>query len=77
MTTRNADTVPLQEPLDLIEQQLIRAYVAGAGHDLDALLARNDEEARKLLADASQYASEKLSEVEARSHYLRSLRGEA
>ena len=31
---------------------------------------------RQLLADASLYATAKLTEVESRSHYLRSLRGE-
>jgi hypothetical protein len=55
---------------------LISAYVAGAGHDLDALLARTDEDAKRLLAEASRYASAKMSEVEARSHYLHELHGE-
>jgi hypothetical protein len=43
---------------------------------MQALLARDDQEARRLLAEASRYASVKLSEVEARSHYVRSLHGE-
>jgi hypothetical protein len=55
---------------------LISAYVAGTGHDLHALLARTDDEARRLLADASRYASAKLSEIEARSQYLHKLHGE-
>ena len=38
------------------------AYVAGAGQDLHDLLRRDDEDARRLLAAASRYASEKLSE---------------
>jgi hypothetical protein len=41
------------------------------------LRARDDDEARKILADASRYASTKLGEVEARSQYLRQLHGEA
>ena len=73
---RNPDDVhPMQSPLAELERELIRAYVAGAGHDLDKLLARTDDEARGLLADASRYASAKLSEVEARSHYLHELHG--
>ena len=70
------DTVPGHEPLAELEHQLISAYVAGAGHDLRELLARSDEDAKRLLAEASRYASAKLSEIEARSHYLHHLHGE-
>lgn len=69
-------TMPLEEPLAQLERQLISAYVAGAGQDLETLLARDDEDARKLLAEASLYASARLAEVESRSHYLQKLRGE-
>jgi hypothetical protein len=54
----------------------MKAYIAGAGQDMEALLRRTDDEARRLLADASRYAAAKLTEVEARSHYLRHLHGE-
>ena len=74
--TRYEDTVPIHEPLAELEHQLISAYVAGAGHDLRELLARSDEDAKRLLAEASRYASAKLSEIEARSHYLHHLHGE-
>ena len=70
------DRPPLEEPLAALERELIGAYLAGAGQDLHALLARDDKEARTLLAAASRYASEKLTEVEARSHYLRNLHRE-
>jgi hypothetical protein len=77
MTTSDADLRRLEEPLAQLERQLINAYVEGAGQELSALLARDDAEARHLLAEASRYASVKLSEVEARSHFVRSLHGEA
>ena len=70
------DRQPLHEPLAELERQLIHTYVASAGHSLRELLARTDEDARRLLAEASRYASAKLSEVEARSHYLHQLHGE-
>lgn len=76
MTTNASDLTPLEEPLAELERQLMKAYLAGAGQDFEALLHRTDEEARRLLADASRYAAAKLSEVEARSHYLRHLHGE-
>jgi hypothetical protein len=76
MATTHIDREPLEEPLARLERVLISAYVAGAGESLDDLLARNDEQARRVLAEASLYAAGRLSEVEARSHYLHSLRGE-
>ena len=76
MTTSNLDRPPLEEPLAALERDLITAYVAGAGQDLQSLLAQDDEPSRTLLAAASQYATARLAEVETRSHYLRSLRGE-
>ena len=67
---------PLEEPLAQLERELMTAYIASAGEDIEALVSRTDERARRLLADASLYATSRLSEVETRSHYLRSLRGE-
>jgi len=66
----------MKEPLAELEKELINAYVTGAGQDFQTLLARADEEARRLLSDASLYATARLTEIESRSHYLRSLRGE-
>ena len=77
MDAKNIETAPLKDPLALLERELISAYLMGAGYDVEALRARHDDEARKLLAEASQYASARLSEAEARFHYLHSLRGEA
>ncbi len=76
MRTEAFDRPPIEEPLAELERHLIAAYLAGAGHELQELLARNDDQSRLVLARASQYASEKLSEVEARAHYLRELHGE-
>ncbi len=76
MSTDPTDRPPLEEPLARLERELIRAYLAGAGEDFHALMMRTDDEARTLLAEASRYASEKLGEIEARSHYVRGLHGE-
>ena len=74
----------LQAPLPTVsrkvaelERHLISAYVAGAGEDLHQLQTRTDEAARHLLAEASRYASMKLSEIEARFHYLHMLHGDS
>lgn len=67
---------PLEEPLAELERHLIRTYLAATGHNFEELTARHDADARALLAAASRYASARLSEVEARGHYLHELRGE-
>jgi hypothetical protein len=75
MLTEQEHRRPLRAPLAELERELIHAYVAAAGHDWDELLTRTDEGARRVRAEASRYASAKLSEVEARSHYLHWLHG--
>ena len=66
----------LEEPLAELERQFINAYVAAAGEDWQSLRSRTDAHARQILVEASRYASEKLSEIEARLHYMRTLHGE-
>ncbi|RPI53843.1 MAG: hypothetical protein EHM55_12625 [Acidobacteria bacterium] len=75
MKPNNVEQPPIEEPLAALERQLISAYVAGAGETLHDLITRDDDAARQLLAEASLYASERLSEIEARAHYLRKLHG--
>jgi hypothetical protein len=77
MTMTSTDTVPIEEPLAELERHLIAAYLAGAGQDLHDLRTRTDDAARNLLAEASRYASARLSEIEARFQYLQTLHGNA
>ena len=76
MTANHVDPIPVDEPLAELERQLISAYLAKTGHDLHTLMARSDPEARALLLEATRHASQRLSEVEARAHYVRRLHGE-
>jgi hypothetical protein len=66
---------PLEEPLSELERQFITEYLAHAGADYHALLARTDDEARSLLRQAAQHATQRLSEIEARSDYVHKLHG--
>ena len=75
MMPKDDDMRPIEEPLAELERQLISAYLAGAGENFQSLMARNDDAARKLLTEASLYASDRLCEIESRSHYLRKLHG--
>jgi hypothetical protein len=76
MSAKDIAEHPMEEPLAQLERELITAYVTGAGETLDDLHTRTDARAKQLLTDASLYAAARLSEVESRLHYLRSLRGE-
>jgi hypothetical protein len=70
------DVRPIEEPLGNLEQRLIDEYLRGAGQDPAALRHSSDPAARALLRDAASYASARLTEVEARSHYVRNLHGQ-
>jgi hypothetical protein len=76
MSTDYTDQTPLEEPLSELERQFISEYLRSAGLDYHALVARTDPEARRLLAQAALHASERLSEIEARSHYIHKLHGD-
>jgi hypothetical protein len=66
---------PLEEPQAELERRIIDDYIRALGHDPAALRARTDEAARAILVGASTYAATRLSEVEARSHYVRDIHG--
>ena len=76
MSPHEIDRPPVEEPLAALERLLISEYVTAAGLDLATLLLRHDEQATKILCEASKHAATRLAEVEARSHYLRKLHGE-
>jgi hypothetical protein len=70
------DTPPLEEPLAELERRLIDEFLRSAGHDPDRVRSGSDAVSRELMVAASTYAGTRLTEVETRAHYLRSLRGE-
>ena len=77
MPARFTDILPIEEPLAELERHLIAAYLAAAGEGVQDLRTRTDDAARNLRAEASCYASTKLSEIEARFQYLHTLHGDA
>ena len=64
------ETRSLEAPLGQLERAFIDEFVRARGHDPDKLADLPEHEREKLLADAGVYASGKLMEVEARSHFL-------
>ncbi len=75
MNPSKPERPPVEEPLAQLERQLIDLYLARSGHNFHDLMLRDDAAARQLLVGASLYASERLSEIEARSHFLKKLHG--
>lgn len=67
-----ADT-PLQSPHGGLERALIDEFLGMRGHTHESLNAMPEAERAALLAEASLHASAKLSEVDARSHYVHDL----
>jgi len=63
----------LEPPLAQLEESLIAEFVRARGYDPTQLAHLSEAEWQKLLTDASIYASGKLMEVEARSHFVHQL----
>jgi len=70
LMTSPFDATPLEEPQAKLERALIREFLEARGYEPAALRTRTDAVARKLLEQASVYASTKLAEVESRAHYV-------
>lgn len=64
------------DPMKQLEEALIDEFLRARGHDRRSVHALPEDQARRLLTDASVHASSKLSEVEARAHYVHELHGE-
>lgn len=73
MAIDRTDMPPLEEPLAELERRIINDYIRDHGQDPAALRASQDARAHQILVDAAVYAATRLSEVEARSHYVREL----
>jgi regulator of protease activity HflC (stomatin/prohibitin superfamily) len=61
------------DPFASLETGFMSEYLRARGHDPEALRARGDAEARRLLVEASTYAAARLTEVECRAHYVQDM----
>ena len=70
--------MPLQSdavaPLGRLERTFIDEFIRSRGYEPNDLSALSPDRREQVLKDASVYASGKLMEVEARSHFLDELR---
>ncbi len=78
VTQSTNQPVPLMEEQDAaLERMYIDAYLQSRGYSLHALHELPEDEARRLLTEASAYASTKLAEVETRAHFMQEIHGMA
>ena len=67
------NTEPIEDPNALLENALIEEYLETKGYSHDDLKNLPADVVEKLMKEASQYASLKLEEVEARAHFIKEL----
>ena len=67
---------PLQDPNGLLESELINEFLRMRGYDRQSLDRLPDDERRRLLRAASMHAAGKLTEIEARAHFVDGLHGD-
>lgn len=74
MATNKDDSQPLMEDMHaVLEKSLIEAYLMGKGYTMEKLRKLPKAEAKKLMTEASIYASGKLAELEERAHFMEEL----
>jgi hypothetical protein len=64
------DTQPMEDPNAVLEKALIEEYLQEQGYSREKLRELPKEIVEKLMKEASQYASLKMEEVEARAHFV-------
>lgn len=75
MTTE--DVQPTEDRNALLEKSLIEEYLREKGYTHESLKNLPADLVEKLMKEASQYASLKMEEVEARAHFVKELRDDS
>lgn len=74
MAAKECDARPMEDPEGQLERALIDEFLRARGLDSAALHALPDDQAKRVLTEASVYAATKLAEVEARAHFVHEIR---
>lgn len=78
MTTKPIkDVEPVEDPNAMLEKALIEEFLKQKGYTHEDLKKLPAELVEKLMKEASQYASLKMEEVEARAHLVKELHDDA
>jgi hypothetical protein len=70
VTAKPSEVRAMEDPEGRLEAAFIEEYLQARGYDAQALRALTEEEAKRVMKDASMYAAMKLAEVEARAHFV-------
>lgn len=71
MATNKNEGQPIMEDMHaVLEKSLIEAYLMGKGFSIEKLKKLPKAEAKRLMTEASIYASGKLAELEERAHFM-------
>jgi hypothetical protein len=75
MHDESSELAAPRPPLGQLERALIDEFVRARGHDPAAVAGLPEHERQELLKEASLFASARLAEVEARSHFVDEIHG--
>ena len=76
-TKLTENTEPIEDRSALLENSLIAEYLKEKGYSHEDLKKLPAELVEKLMKEASQYASLKMEEVQARAHFVKELHDDA
>lgn len=76
-TKLTENTGPIEDRSALLETSLIAEYLKEKGYSHEDLKKLPAELVEKLMKEASQYASLKMEEVQARAHFVKELHDDA
>jgi hypothetical protein len=76
MKDEDVDVPPVQDFEAKLERALIDEYLREHGHTLQDLDSVPEDVRRRLRLDASIYAAGRLTEIEARAHYVKEIHQE-
>ena len=71
------DTEPIEDRNAVLEKALIEEYLNQHGYTHESLKKLPPKLVKKIMQEASQYASLKMEEVEARAHFIKELHEDA
>lgn len=78
MTTKLIkDAEPIEDPNAVVENALIKEYLQEHGYSHESLKKFPPKLVKRIMQEASQYASLKMEEVEARAHFVKELHDDA
>jgi hypothetical protein len=76
LTMKERDVDAIEDPEAQLENALIEGFLHARGFDRAALRALPADEARRVLTEASMYASAKMAEIESRARFVHKIHGQ-